>query len=58
MSGTVTAGFRTAYNLAFQVSPIILNGGIASSTLGGVLPIIALTGQLAALAQGIATLEA
>jgi hypothetical protein len=43
------------YNLAFQVSPIILYGGIASSSIGGALPIIALTGQLLSLAQGIAT---
>jgi hypothetical protein len=40
------------YDLAFQVSPIILVGGIASNTLGGMLPIIALTGQSAAFAQG------
>ncbi|HGL4258433.1 TPA: hypothetical protein ACKE3D_002113 [Burkholderia dolosa] len=43
---------RTSYDLAFQVSPIILVGGIAANTLGGMLPIIALTGQLAAFAQG------
>lgn len=45
--------FRGAYDLSFQVSPIILVGGIASGTLGGMLPIIALTGQSAALAQGV-----
>lgn len=47
--------FRAAYDLSFQVSPIILVGGIAAGTLGGMLPIISLTGQAAALVQGIAT---
>lgn len=45
----------TGYDLAFQVSPIILVGGIASNTLGGMLPIIALTGQIASFAQGAAS---
>ena len=49
----LTAVFRDAYKLSFQVSPIILVGGIVSNTLGGMLPIIGLTGQLAALAQGV-----
>lgn len=40
---------RTAYDLAFQVSPIILVGG----SYGAGMPIIGLVGQLAALAQGI-----
>lgn len=44
--------FRSVYDIAFQVSPIILVGGIASSAPGGMLPIIGLTGQVAALAQG------
>jgi hypothetical protein len=44
--------FATAYDLAFQISPIILVGGIASNTLGGMLPIIGLTGQLAGAVQG------
>lgn len=44
--------FASVYDLAFQVSPIILVGGIASATLGGMLPLVALTGQLAAFAQG------
>lgn len=34
------------YNLAFQVSPIILQGGIAANAQGGLLPIIALYGEL------------
>ena len=33
---------RTVYQLGFQVSPIILVGGVASS-LGGLLPIVAIT---------------
>lgn len=49
--GTITTAFRGAYNLAFQVSPIILNGGLAASASGGMLPIIALAGEVAALAQ-------
>jgi hypothetical protein len=35
------------YNLAYQVSPIIFQGGLASSAQGGLLPIIALVGELA-----------
>jgi hypothetical protein len=51
---TVTqAAFTSAYDLAFQISPIVLNGGIAANTLGGMMPIIGLTGQLASLAQGL-----
>lgn len=46
------SAFRDAYNLAFQVSPIILTGGLV-----GELPIIALTGQLLALTQGGSGLE-
>lgn len=42
---------RTAYDLAFQVSPIILEGGAYPSGM----PIIGLIGQLAALGQGILT---
>jgi hypothetical protein len=49
----ISDAFRSTYDLAFQVSPIILVDGIASNTLGGMLPIIALTGQLAAAAQGV-----
>lgn len=41
-----------AYDLAFQISPIILVGGIASNVPGGLLPIIALGGQAAAALQG------
>lgn len=46
---------RASYDLAFQVTPIILNQGLASQSLGGMLPIIGLTGQLAAFAQGVIT---
>lgn len=41
-----------AYDLAFQISPIILVGGIAANTLGGMLPIIALGGQALSALQG------
>ena len=54
MSGTQTIAqqisaaeaYRSQYTLAFLVSPIILQGGIAASAQGGLLPIIALYGQL------------
>jgi hypothetical protein len=51
-SSIISDAFRTTYDLAFQVSPIILVGGIAANTLGGMLPIIALGGQVAAAVQG------
>jgi hypothetical protein len=44
--------FSTAYDLSFQISPIILVDGIAANTLGGMLPIIALAGQAAGALQG------
>lgn len=43
---------RTAYDLAFQVSPIILAGGIVQGVPGGLVPIIALYGQAAGFLQG------
>lgn len=49
----IASAFRTVYDLSFQVSPIILNGGIVAGTLGGMMPIIGLVGQLAAFAQGV-----
>ena len=52
---TITDAFRSTYDLAFQKSPIILVGGIASNTLGGMLPIIALGGQALGAAQGFLT---
>lgn len=51
----VSDAFRSTYDLAFQVTPIILVGGIAANTLGGMLPIIALAGQSAAALQGALT---
>ncbi|MDE2469451.1 MAG: hypothetical protein KGL35_12070 [Bradyrhizobium sp.] len=54
MSGTANVT-RSAYELAFEISPIILTGGIASTILGQALPIIGLVGQLASFAQGFAT---
>jgi len=55
MMSNLSSAFRSTYDLAFQVSPIILVDGIASGTTGGMLPIIALVGQAASLVQGIAT---
>jgi hypothetical protein len=55
MTSPIASGFRTAYDLSFQVSPIILNGGIVANTLGGMMPIIGLVGQLASFAQGALT---
>ena len=46
---------RSVYDLSFQVSPIIFHNGIAKGMEGNLLPVIGLTGQLSALAQGIAT---
>lgn len=37
---------RSAYDLAFQISPIILNGGLAQKLPGGALPVIGLVGSL------------
>lgn len=52
---TTTDAFRNVYDLAFQRSPIILVGGIASNTLGGMLPIVALGGQALGAVQGALT---
>lgn len=38
------SGARAQYELAFQISPIILQGGIAASAQGGMLPITHYTG--------------
>lgn len=43
---------RSAWELAFRYSPILLTGGLAQSLPGGILPILALT-DAAALAQGL-----
>ncbi|MFM0503968.1 hypothetical protein [Paraburkholderia caffeinilytica] len=37
---------RSAYDLAYQQSPIIFNGGLFSSSLGGMAPILTLLGGL------------
>ncbi|MHB8388242.1 MAG: hypothetical protein ACYDBH_01515 [Acidobacteriaceae bacterium] len=55
MMATQADAARSAYDIAFQVSPIILTGGIASGMLGNAIPIIALVGQLAGFAQGALT---
>lgn len=49
----LNSAFRDSYNLAFQVSPIVLTGGNMTMAM----PVIGLTGQLAALLQGGAGLE-
>lgn len=49
--GIVTTALRETYDLAFQISPIILKGGLFADA--GMMPIVALTGQLASLTQGI-----
>lgn len=51
-SSIISDAFRSSYDIAFQVSPIILVGGIAANTLGGMLPIIALGGQALSALQG------
>ena len=57
MSGAVQSfaaqSAMSAYTLAYQVSPIMFVGGIATGTSGGILPIAGLTGQLAAFVQGV-----
>lgn len=55
MPGAFESLASSAYDLAFQVSPIILVGGSYANSLGGAMPIIGLVGQLAALGQGILT---
>lgn len=52
LSSITQSAAINVYGLAFQVSPIILVGGIVANTPGNMMPIIGLTGQLAALAQG------
>lgn len=44
----LNSAFRTAYDLAYQVSPIVLTGGEYTFPM----PIIGITGQLASLLQG------
>ena len=55
MANTVSTVFRDVYDLSFQVSPIILNGGSASGALGGMLPILGLLSELVGTAQGVLT---
>ena len=49
MPGIIASAALAAFDLGFQVSPIILYGGLYPAGM----PIIGLTGQLAALAQGV-----
>ena len=42
--GTVLSGIgRTAFRLAYQLSPIVLQNGVAGSIPGGVLPLVTIT---------------
>ena len=43
MSGVLNTAGRVLYQLGYEISPIILNQGIASAIPGGMLPIVALT---------------
>jgi hypothetical protein len=43
---------RTIFQLGFQISPVILTGGIASLVPGGMLPIVAIT-QALSFTQGL-----
>lgn len=45
---------RDIYNIAFQVSPIIFQGGIVSGVPGGMLPVVALLGGLGLIQGAIA----
>ena len=45
---------RNIYDVAFQVSPIIFQGGIAASVPGGLLPVVALLGGLGLIQGAIA----
>lgn len=38
--------FRSLYDLAFQISPVIFSGGIASGIRGGMLPVVATLSSL------------
>lgn len=49
----LSGAFRSAYDVAFQVSPIIFTGGIVGGS--GPVPVISLVGQLAGFAQGALT---
>lgn len=58
MSGfqaSAAAAAVAVYDLAFQVSPIIFVNGLAQGSLGNMLPVIGLTGQLASFVQGLVT---
>lgn len=46
------SAFRFTYDLAFQVSPIILHGGSAANALGGMMPIVATLSSLVGTTQG------
>jgi len=45
LSAGVLPSYISSYDLAYQVSPIILVGGIAADAIGGMMPILSLLGQ-------------
>lgn len=45
-ANTLGNAARVAYDLAYQTSPIILNGGLFASALGGMAPILTVLGSL------------
>lgn len=45
-ANTIGNAARAAYDLAYQTSPIIFNGGIFSSALGGMAPVLTALGSL------------
>lgn len=51
MAAIIAEAARAAYDLAFQISPIVLFGGLYP----GGMPIVGLTGELAGLAQNVLT---
>jgi hypothetical protein len=55
MPSVFASAASAAYDLAFQVSPIILVGGSYANSLGGGMPILGVLGQLPALGQGLIT---
>lgn len=45
-ANTLGNAARIAYDLAYQTSPIILNGGVFASSIGGMAPILTVLGSL------------
>ncbi|MBW8067063.1 MAG: hypothetical protein GJU73_06400 [Ferrovum sp.] len=55
MATTEQTVLRDIYTIAFQISPIIFKNGIVSKVPGGVLPVVALLGQLGLIQSAIST---